>query len=591
VLQALRDHCWLVGGPEPGSLRMLFVLRRFVEHQPIHRDTVLDARERHLGWAARQAAKIEAELRGADPAPSCAWMRRHADNLRAAERFGVRQSDPDMRTWAATVLSAELAYCQIVGGARLLAADLDAVLADDGLVHAPSLAVRLGRHRAQLAMREGDLQRAREEIARCAALSEGVEPTEQAAVLVTEAHLDALHGRHAEALAIVEAGLEQARERQDEPSELVLREALVDVTRQAGRFAAGREHGERALELLGPKRSLAHAPLLTALSFIASESGAASAAAAFAQRGLGILDELGVDRTRTRIGLELARARAFHLDGEVAQAVRGCDRAREHALVNGDADLVGYAELAKASALLELRRTAEARELFASAVLRLGTRNPYGAVGAALLAACEALLGDADQAERRLSARDSLDPAGAPPPFAKVAHVVRAAVAYLARRDGDAEAVLRELADSAMPRKGGAPIELRALRSLALQALVESPRDRASPRLVLGPEGRWYRVGEHPIVVCERRPVMRRILLALAEAWTVRTGTSLSKEELRRAGWPGERMREASAQRRLEVMISRMRQLGLRDVLETTELGYRLRPDCEVLNDGRRKPP
>lgn len=589
TLQALRDQCWLVG-PEPGNLRLLFVLRRFVERQPIYGELLPDSRQRHLEWAADRAAIVESDLRGSNPGPSCAWMRRHADNLRAAERLGARQEDPVMRASAARVLSAELAYCQIVGGAGRLATEIDAVLAHDGLAHAPPLAARLGCHRARLSMRDGDLSRAREELERADGLSHHLDPPDRAATVVARAHLDALAGKHVEALAALEAHLEHARENQDETSELALREALVDVTRQSGRFAKGREHGERALELLGPKRSLAHAPLLTALSFIASESGSASAAAAFAERGLSILDELGVDRTRTRIGLELARARAFHLDGEVEQAAEGCERSRQYALVNGDSDLVGYAELARASALLELRRTAEARELFASAVVRLRAPNPYAAVGSALLSACEALLGDAEEAERHMSALESALAPSIPPPFAKIVRVTKAAVQYVARRDGDAEAILRELVDSAAPRKGGAPMELRALRAVAMQALLESARDPVSPRLILGPEARWYRVDDHPVVACTRRPVMRRILCALADAWADRTGVSLSKEALREAGWPKERMRAASAQRRLEVMISRMRQLGLRSVLETTERGYRLRPDCEVLNDGRHSP-
>lgn len=52
--------------------------------------------------------------------------------------------------------------------------------------------------------------------------------------------------------------------------------------------------------------------------------------------------------------------------------------------------------------------------------------------------------------------------------------------------------------------------------------------------------------------------------------------------ELKPLGWPDERMGPASARPRLQLMMSRLRELGLREVIETTDHGYRLVPECVV---------
>jgi hypothetical protein len=52
--------------------------------------------------------------------------------------------------------------------------------------------------------------------------------------------------------------------------------------------------------------------------------------------------------------------------------------------------------------------------------------------------------------------------------------------------------------------------------------------------------------------------------------------------ELFEAGWPGERpIREAGANR-VYVTLARLRQLGLRDVVERFEDGYRIAPQAVI---------
>jgi hypothetical protein len=75
---------------------------------------------------------------------------------------------------------------------------------------------------------------------------------------------------------------------------------------------------------------------------------------------------------------------------------------------------------------------------------------------------------------------------------------------------------------------------------------------------------------------------MPRLLLALVHARLEQPGRPLRVTELLEAGWPGERMIEEAARNRLRVMVNRLRDLGLRDVLRAEGHGYVLDPELEV---------
>jgi DNA-binding winged helix-turn-helix (wHTH) protein len=75
-----------------------------------------------------------------------------------------------------------------------------------------------------------------------------------------------------------------------------------------------------------------------------------------------------------------------------------------------------------------------------------------------------------------------------------------------------------------------------------------------------------------------RRPVLAGILFALAEANLVAPDRGLSVAELIRAAWPSQRIREEAAKNRLRVAIHELRKVGLREVVKTTDDGYRIAP-------------
>jgi len=174
---------------------------------------------------------------------------------------------------------------------------------------------------------------------------------------------------------------------------------------------------------------------------------------------------------------------------------------------------------------------------------------------------CEGIV-ELAEAERSRSPRDAVD--------------VRA---RLAARHGALGAAPG--ADRAAPRSFELGLAARWLeQALACQA--ESPRPSEGPVLVLQAGGRWFEVGDGPRVACGRRPVMRRMLLALARAHRESPGRAIGADELLASTWPGEKMAAESARLRLHVMVSRLRDLGLQELLETTDEGYRLAPGLSV---------
>src|SRR5262249_3150386 len=85
----------------------------------------------------------------------------------------------------------------------------------------------------------------------------------------------------------------------------------------------------------------------------------------------------------------------------------------------------------------------------------------------------------------------------------------------------------------------------------------------AACRVDLGEDGRWFRREGGPGVACAQRPVLRKLLVVLARARLETPGRAVRIERLIESCWPGQRMLAASARRRLQVAVSRLRELGL----------------------------
>jgi hypothetical protein len=101
--------------------------------------------------------------------------------------------------------------------------------------------------------------------------------------------------------------------------------------------------------------------------------------------------------------------------------------------------------------------------------------------------------------------------------------------------------------------------------------------------LEIHPQGTWFRRNHGAMVDCGHRPVLRRLVAALARARIELPGQAVPVESLILALWPGEKIRVASARRRLQVAISRLRELGLSGVIVHAADGYLLAPTSDVV--------
>lgn len=123
--------------------------------------------------------------------------------------------------------------------------------------------------------------------------------------------------------------------------------------------------------------------------------------------------------------------------------------------------------------------------------------------------------------------------------------------------------------------------------SARLAALLAPERDdlrtaRALPiAMTFADDGSWFRDRDGTRATIDRRP-SRRLLLALLHAHQKTPGSALTTDELLEAGWPGERPLREAGLNRIYVALSALRALGLRDLVQRDEQGYRLDPAIAI---------
>ena len=104
----------------------------------------------------------------------------------------------------------------------------------------------------------------------------------------------------------------------------------------------------------------------------------------------------------------------------------------------------------------------------------------------------------------------------------------------------------------------------------------------ADDALLVATDGSWFRAPGADRVDLARRHVLRRLLSALASHRENSPGETLSLDELIENGWPDERMDPTAAANRVHVALTTLRKLGLRDLLERSDSGYRLLPSVPL---------
>ncbi|MCA9540897.1 MAG: hypothetical protein KC620_18480, partial [Myxococcales bacterium] len=139
---------------------------------------------------------------------------------------------------------------------------------------------------------------------------------------------------------------------------------------------------------------------------------------------------------------------------------------------------------------------------------------------------------------------------------------------------GDLAGVRAQLAE-VTPRS---PVHTTLLRVIGVELLRRDPDSRA---LHVSPEMRWVKPPGGPPAALGRRPVSRRLLAAFVEARLRYPGKALTEHDLIAAAWPGEAV-VASTRQRLHANLHNLRGLGLREVIETVDDGWRLLPSLPV---------
>jgi hypothetical protein len=116
------------------------------------------------------------------------------------------------------------------------------------------------------------------------------------------------------------------------------------------------------------------------------------------------------------------------------------------------------------------------------------------------------------------------------------------------------------------------------------ERLADAPPREGEPGIRLGRNGEWLETPNGMRHALGARRPLRRLLLALAEAHRDRAGASLSVAELLQVGWPGEDPLPEAGNNRVYVAISTLRKLGLGDLLQRWDGGYRLDPGvrCQI---------
>ncbi|MBX7191286.1 MAG: FHA domain-containing protein [Sandaracinaceae bacterium] len=111
---------------------------------------------------------------------------------------------------------------------------------------------------------------------------------------------------------------------------------------------------------------------------------------------------------------------------------------------------------------------------------------------------------------------------------------------------------------------------------------------RAATRPTDGPswkvarDGTWFATGEDEPVDLRTRFALSRILRALVSSHLSTPDATVSLDTLMAAGWPGEKLLADSGPNRVYVAIATLRRVGLRDVIERREGGYRIAVDVRT---------
>ena len=378
-------------------------------------------------------------------------------------------------------------------------------------------------------------------------------------------------GDNAAAIRAFEAALRGFRAAGDMREEGFTLAAIGARYVDQGALPEAKRHATAAvtmLEAVGDQRTRAWALLL--LSLVGLEEAQLDVATAHAERAVALVRAVG-----DRLTEGLARTALAHaaLEGrKLDVAAREYEAATECLESVGDRRNAAIALAAWGAAASMSGERLAAERLFARASAHADARGrPGDRETLALFAVVLAARGAEDAAARgdEKAARDMLD---------------------------DASRVLHDVAaDASVHRSDELRLALRVARAFRddvaerVYAMLRSvfdtgPEERAGATapLIVSDDGTWFRLPSGEVHKLRGRPVTGRLLRVLALRALEAPGTPVSAASLIDAGWPGEKILPKAAHNRLYVAMSRLRQLGLGELLENDGDGYFLRREVSV---------
>ena len=349
---------------------------------------------------------------------------------------------------------------------------------------------------------------------------------------------------------------------------------LGTMYRQEGKLAAARTQYERALEMhrrTGDRA--AEGAALAGLGHLEAASGQAAEARSRYQAALALLESVDDRRTmgvvQDRIGLDALES------GDPARALPLFDDARSHLAAVGDARLDAVVAAHRAVALAALGKSGEADEAIAFAgrtLLRLDDARLHAA-HRALAAAVDCLRagGDPEASGARRAARAAADDEKR---LASVAADL-AHVEYLS----EARRVLERAIDGSLALM---PAGREAASSAAAAAVAggepgaAAAGEDAASRVEIGPGSGWVRLASGNEV--KLPPLLARVFDALVEERLARPGQPIATETLAAQVWPDLSLDPRAAAERLHSAIAKLRRRGLDALVVRQGGGYLIHP-------------
>jgi tetratricopeptide (TPR) repeat protein len=365
----------------------------------------------------------------------------------------------------------------------------------------------------------------------------------------------------------------------DDVASAVVLKRLGDLSADLGDVEDAQAWYERALRVFVESEELRWTVrTLTNMGTLAGIAGRSEDARGFYERAIGIVGELA-DRWQEAM-LEVFLANFCQERGEWPEAHRRYERADIELRELGDRIVWGQVLLDWGTLFHEEGRIDEALSYYRRAldVLReIGNRTGEG-YALAYITTAQLGVGRATRAGAPYAdAQAVFESLGSEPGLVALS-LHRA---YLGLMRGQVAAAEEAVAAAApFVRRSG---HIRVALRLVQRAL----RTRAVPGLLVGSEGRWFKVEGAARVDLTGRDALRLVLLRLVDAHEASPGEPVTSADLLASGWPGERIIRTAGALRVRAALSTLRKLGLRSVLISRSQGWLLDAALVVRRDAR----